>query len=77
MFQQLASTREEVVYMIFLDLHKEYGSFKSDICLEILEVYSVGTRACRILWGYWDRLRMVACAGGYYGEAFKGLWGLI
>ena len=63
--------------MIFLDLHEEYGSLKSDICLEILEVYSVGTWACRILWGYWDRLRMVDCARGYYGEAFKGLWGLI
>ena len=30
----------------------------------------------RILCAYWDRLCMVACAGGYYGGAFKGFQGV-
>ena len=30
----------------------------------------------RILWGYCDRLRMVAFTGGYYGAVFMGLLGV-
>ena len=40
--QQLASLREEVLYMIFLDLHKLYDTLDRSRCLEILEVYGVG-----------------------------------
>ena len=49
LIQQLAATREELLYMIFLDLHKAYDALDRDRCLEILEGYSVGTRALRIL----------------------------
>ena len=42
------------------------------MCLEILESYDVGPSARRLLKTYWRRLTMVARAGGYYGEAFKG-----
>ena len=40
--QQLAALREEVLYMIFLDLHKEYDALERSRCLEILEGYRVG-----------------------------------
>ena len=33
-------------------------------------------RARRILHTYWDRLRMMARAGGYYGSAFQGFRGV-
>ena len=33
---------EEVLYMIFLDLHKSYDALDRDICLEIHERYCVG-----------------------------------
>ena len=36
LFQQLAALREEVLYVIFLDLHKAYGALDRDRCLEIL-----------------------------------------
>ena len=56
--------REEVLYVIFLDLHKAYAALDRDRCLEILELYSVGPQARRILWTHWDWLRMFARAGG-------------
>ena len=62
--------------MIFLDLHKAYVALYSGICLEILEGYRVGPWARHILQEYWDRLRMVARAGGYCAADFKGLWGV-
>ena len=57
--------REEVLYVICLDLHKEHNNLDRDRCLEILEVCGVGPQACRILQIYWDRLRVVARTGGY------------
>ena len=45
-------------------------------CLEILEGYGVGPITRRLLKTYWRRLTMVARAGGYYGEAFKGARGV-
>ena len=50
MLQQLASMREEVLFVIFLDLHKAYYALDRDRYLEILEGYGVGYRACRIPW---------------------------
>ena len=64
--------REEVLSMIFLDLHKAYDALDRSRCLEILEGYGVGPQARRLLHSYWRRLTMVARAGDYYGKAFKG-----
>ena len=36
LIHQLTSIREEVLYAIFLDLHKSYDSIDMDRCLEIL-----------------------------------------
>ena len=62
--------------MIFLDLHKAYDALDRSRCLEILEGYVVGPRARRILRAYWGKMTMVARAGGYYGDAFKGAQGV-
>ena len=40
---QLAALREDVLYVIFLDLHKAYDALDRSRCLGILEVYSVGS----------------------------------
>ena len=42
LIQQLAALREEVLYVIFLDLHKAYDALKWSRCLDILDGYSVG-----------------------------------
>ena len=63
MLHQLAALRGEVLYVIFLDLHKAYDALDRSRCLEILEGYDVGPRARRILQIYWRRLTMVARAG--------------
>ena len=62
--------------MIFLDLHKAYDALDRSRCLEILEGYSMVPQACRLLRKYWGRLTMVARAGGYYRESFKGARGV-
>ena len=63
MIQHLEEMREEVLYEMFLDLHKAYNAMARYRCLEILEVYGVGIQDLRVLWRYWDRLVMVAWAG--------------
>ena len=72
LIQQLAAMREEVLYVIFLDLTKAYKTLDRSRCLEILEGYGVVPSSRKLLKTYWRRLTMVARAGGYYREAFKG-----
>ena len=55
--------KEEVLYAIFLELHKVYDGSDREIFLELLEGYGVGPRSPRILRVYWNRLRMVAQSG--------------
>ena len=68
--------REEVLYVIFLDLNKAYAALDKDRCLKILGIYGVGTQDCRIFQTYWYRLWMVTKPGGYYRKQFKGFRGL-
>ena len=68
--------REEVLYAIFLDLHKAYDALDRSRCLEILEGYGVVPQSQRLLRAYWGKMVMVAWAEGYYGDAFKGAWGV-
>ena len=60
LLQQLAALREEVLYVIFLDLHKAYDALDRSRCLEILEGCGVGPRARRLLRAYWGKMKMVA-----------------
>ena len=59
LLQYLMAMREEVLYEIFLDLHKEYYSLDRDRCLEIREGYGVELRALCLIRKYWDLLIMV------------------
>ena len=63
--------REEVLYVIFLDLTKAYDALDRFRSLEILEGYGVGPQARRLLRAYWGKSTMVAWEGGYYGTGFK------
>ena len=49
LLQDLEATREEVLYVIFLDPTKAYDALDSSRSLEILERYGVGPRARRLL----------------------------
>ena len=44
LIQKEMETRDEVLYMIFLDLHKAYDALERSRFLEILEEYGVGSR---------------------------------
>ena len=59
LIQQLATLREEVMYVIFLNLHKVDDSLDRSMCLNILEGYGVVPQAFWLLWIYWSWLRMV------------------
>ena len=76
LIQQLTAMKGEVLYKIFLDLHKEHDALERDICLDILKGYGMGPPYCRILRAYWERTKMVACVGGYYDIALQGFWGV-
>ena len=45
LLQQLTAMREEVLYVIFMDMHKAYDALDRSRSLEILEEYGVGPRA--------------------------------
>ena len=62
--------------MIFLDLTKVYDALDRSRILEILENYRVGPQARRLLRAYWGKSTMVAQAGGYCGNGFKGARGV-
>ena len=72
LLHQLAAMREEVLYVIFLDLTKAYDALDRSRSLDILKGYGVGERVRRMLKVYWERTTMVARAGSYYGKGFKG-----
>ena len=52
LLQQLAALRAEVMYVIFLDLHKADDALDRSRCLEILEGCSVGNQSRRMLQFY-------------------------
>ena len=72
LLQRLMAMSYEVLYEIFLDLHKVYEALDRDRCLEILEGYGVGPWAHHILGHYWYRLTMVDLTGRYYGATLQG-----
>ena len=64
MIQQTMTTREEVLYKIFLDMHKTYDALDRGRYLDILTEYKVSPQDIRLLRRYWGRLTMVVRAGG-------------
>ena len=63
--------REEVLYEIFIDLHKAYDDMDLNRCLDILEAYGGVPWSLCLLRNYWDIRTMVAWARGYFGTPFK------
>ena len=76
LLQQLAAMRVTVLHKIFLGLQKAYNALDRDSCPKILVRYDVGSRAIWLLRTYWDGIKMVVKAGGYYSPPFKGYCGV-
>ena len=64
LLQQVIDMREAVLHTIFLDLNKAYDVLYRYRCLDILEIFGLGTRSLRLLCKYWEWLHMVVRAGG-------------
>ena len=60
LLQQLEAMREEVLYVIFLEVTKAYYALDRSRSLEILKGYGVGQRVRRLLREYWNKSTMVA-----------------
>ena len=73
LLQQLTSTREAVLYEIFLDLQKVYNDLLQDRCLKNLAAYKLGPRSLQLLRTYWVWITMVARAMGYYDPPLKDI----
>ena len=67
--------REEVLYEIFIDIHKAYDALDRDLCLDILESCGVVPWTLRLLRHYWEILTMVAWARGDFGTPSRGILG--
>ena len=76
LLQKMAYMREEFLYEIFLDLHKAYDSLDLVLCLNIFATYGVVPLELHIHTRYWDRISMVAQAGGYFMSPSKGQHGV-
>ena len=55
---------------------KAYNALDWGFYLNIITAYGVVPRALHILRRYWDCLYMVAWAGSYFGDPFKGQRGV-
>ena len=73
--QQFMALREEVLYGIFLYIHKSYYNLNRDFCLDTMAAYGVGPWSLRLLRQYWARLVMVARAGRYLSPPSRGISG--
>ena len=76
LLQPLADLREEVLYVIFLDLHKAFDAMDRDRFLGIPLGYGVGPQHFRLPQIYRDQIRMVVKARGYYRLDFQGFRGV-
>ena len=68
--------REEVIYKVFLNLSKAYGTLDRERCLVILVAYGVGPRTNRLLQMYWERITVVYREGRYYVNPFTSTSGV-
>ena len=88
MFHPLTFMMEEVLYAIFLGLHKECYALDRDIFLGILDImeiiyimailewYGVVPWYCCVFRTYWERQYMLAFTVGYYRASFQDFPGV-
>ena len=74
--QQIVVLSQEVLYKIFVYLHKSYDVLNWGHDLVILEGYGVGLQICQHLTQYWNQETMAARDSGYYGDPFQGSRGV-
>ena len=67
--------RWEVVYDIFLDIHKTYDNLDRDRFLDILVAYGVAPWYLCLLRHYWAILMTVVRAGEYFGTPSRVIVG--
>ena len=64
--------RKEVLYDIFVDIHKAYDTLDRGSSLVILEGCGVGPQVFQLLTRYWYWATIVMRVSGYYRYPFHG-----
>ena len=65
LFQNIAGLYQEVLYEIFMDIHKAYYALYREITLNIMEVYGVDPQVLILMPWYWDKAEMTEMESGY------------
>ena len=68
--------REEVLYVVLLNLTKAYNALDREQCMNIIIMYRVWLFTEHLIHQYWKGLTMVARAVSYYSAPFKGSRGV-
>ena len=74
--QQLVYLEQQALYMVLIDLRKDYDVMARRQCLKILEEYGVGPKMLRLIGYFWDNAELVCRASGYHGNPFKASRGV-
>ena len=76
LLQQIMDMLQEVLFDIFVDLHKAYDTLDRWCDLAVMKGYGVFPQVFCLLTRYWDRMTMAARVSGYYGDPFQGSRGV-
>ena len=64
--QELSSIDHDPLFLVFLDLQKEYSTMDRENLIHTLEEYSAGTRMCRLLETLWSHQKLLPRHNGYH-----------
>jgi Reverse transcriptase (RNA-dependent DNA polymerase) len=68
--QELASIKNEPLFVVFLDLRKAYDTVDRERSLHTFEEYGMGPRMLRLLRNYWSNQKVIPRQNGYHGSPF-------
>ena len=75
LYQELSSIDQYPPFLVFINLHKNYGILNRGNLPTTLEGYGAGPCMCRILAVFWDHQEVFTRQSEYHGPHFKETWG--
>ena len=69
--QELDSIDQVPLFLVFLDLSKEYDTMDRGRLIQTLEGYGAGPRIYDLLETFWVHQKVVPQQNGYHGPAFS------
>ena len=76
LLRKISGLSQEVLYEIFMDIHKAYDAQDREQTLKIVEGYGLGHHVLRLMAWYLEKEIMAERASGYYGASLQGSCGV-